>query len=208
MIDVTEAEKIGKQAFLVQKPRLTIVPRLFRLSSGKEVILRYIQDEDIPRVYSLYKDAADKGHGYSTDEFESLEYFRYYVVDHGHAFVIEDPITAKILVSFTLNPNEFCRSVNPLYLECYMVVDYSARRMRLASEISPLINRVGIELGYSGDIADTFVSNVHMLKISQSQGFTIIGYVPKSAKGRDGRMEDVFITYKKYKDGSRFIANL
>ena len=144
----------------------------------------------------MFRKAAKQGRGYSTDEFATPEIFRYCVFEHGHPMVIEDRGTTNILVAVSIVPSIFCRSVNPLLADPFLVVDEGFQAQGLGMEVCQLMLRFTRELGYVGVLADYLADNEAAGKMQGKLGFTVTGCIPKGARGMDNKVVDLFLCYK------------
>ena len=177
-----------------KKPPLPFLPLRHTFTSGAKVVIRYATEDEVPLVYRMFREAAKEGEGYSTDEFTTLEHFRYYVADNGHLFVIRNVETFEIMVVVAITPSHFCRSMDPLYCDHYIVVGRDHRGKHLGLETSRLLHSMSKSLGYSGVIADMLSTSMAAVRVLTTQGHTLSAIIPKAGKGKEGEMLNVVVT--------------
>ena len=187
--------KKGIQTYMKQKPRLASLPWHHTFTSGVRTTVRYIRESEVPTVYKMFREVAKKGEGYSIDEFPTLEIFRYYIVDYGQPFVVINEETSQIQLVASITPSAFCRSMDPLFCDQYMVVGPGFRGKGLGLETSRLLHKICKSLGYIGVMVDYLSNNLGSVRITEKLGAAHAANIPKSAKGTEGEMINLLVHY-------------
>ena len=187
--------KKGIQTYMKQKPRLASLPWHYTFTSGVRTTVRYIRESEVPTVYKMFREVAKKGEGYSIDEFPTLKIFRYYIVDYGQPFVVINEETLQIQLVASITPSAFCRSMDPLFCDQYMVVGPGCRGKGLGLETSRLLHKICKSLGYIGVMVDYLSNNLGSVRITEKLGAAHAANIPKSAKGTEGEMINLLVHY-------------
>ena len=133
----------------------------------------------MPQLYTYFKDAAEKGQGYTEGHFPTYEYF-YYSLKDAHGFVMEDKVTGGFACYVTFTNTRFSRSTSSKFYGSHIMINPNYRRNNLGGFCLSFSQGIAYELGYQGGIVESLMNNIAMFNALRSMpGECVrIGYLP------------------------------
>ncbi|CAH1790012.1 unnamed protein product [Owenia fusiformis] len=160
--------------------RIKNLPRKETLADGTDVEIDYLNEEDYGFVFKLFKNAGEKGEGYSNEEFVDFNSF-VKMVKRDPYFTLMDTANKKIIGAVSVHPSRLLRSANGVLAGGNAVVNPEYRNRKCNLIIVKIHFDFAKELGFHGFLGETFAINKAVRKSAETIGITVVGYIPKSA---------------------------
>lgn len=177
-----------------------VVPYSMSLADGRSVLVDAMTESQLHEMYLLVQEAAQRGHGFGADEYNSEEEFMEDISD-GFQFAVMDKDSGEMIAAFILAVSKYSRGC--LVADPFILVKENQRGRRLGSLCMNLCVEFAKDLGFMGIYCDTFSNNYAMIRIIESiPGFVKVGCLPMGGILKDGCLVGTEIYYKDLRPAS------
>ena len=143
----------------------------------------------MPQLYTYFKDAVEKGQGYTEGHFPTYEYF-YYSLKEAHGIILEDKEKDEFICYIAITKTRISRSLNCKLNGGHMMMNPKYRGKNLGSFCLSLFKGIARSLGYEGMVSEALTGNLASLETyRRTPGeYAKIGYIP--CVDKIGKLQD------------------
>ena len=136
-----------------------VLPTKFCFRSGITAVLRWIKEDEYPKVYDMFLEAMKGGHGYTTDEYPTYEIFLSLSIDGNYCGILENAATGQMLAFLMSGTHPGLKRYGQKCANGSALINPKFRGLGIGSELMMYWVSALKAIGFEYMIADTALVN-------------------------------------------------
>ena len=183
------------------------VNQVFR--NGTELVLRNCREGEDEIMYKCLMVYADRGEGYTREDFPTLYVFRGCFLRDHYVAVIENPSNADIVGYLLIGNAECIRSMKQMYIgDTRLLIEPKYQSSGFGVELMEIGLGIMKDMGYSATLSDLHLSNLPMFNDTTRLGYSKIGVIPNVAYMEGEGWQDSVCSHYDLTKGKSFINDI
>ena len=177
--------------------------------NGTELVLRNFREGEDESMYKCLMVYADRGEGYTLDDFPTLYVFRGCFLRDHYVAVIENSSNADIVGYLLIGNSECIRSMKETYIaDTRLLIEPNYQSGGFGVELMEIGLGIMKDMGYSAILSDLHLSNLPMFNVTTRLGYSKIGVIPNVAYMEGEGWQDSVCSHYDLTKGKSFIKDV